>query len=96
LLYWPLEEHSPNTLSYLQQGKIDLVINIPKNYQEDELTTDYLIRRQAADHGISLITNLQLAQRFVEALGHKRLARIIHERSSRERQVCVRSGRTQQ
>jgi carbamoyl-phosphate synthase large subunit len=73
ILYWPLEEQSPNTLSYLQQGKIDLVINIPKNYQEDELTNDYLIRRQAADLGISLITNLQLAQRLVEALGHKRL-----------------------
>ncbi len=72
-LYWPLEDQSPNTLSYLRQGKIDLVINIPKNYQEDELTNDYLIRRQAADLGIPLITNLQLAQRLVEALCHKRL-----------------------
>jgi carbamoyl-phosphate synthase large subunit len=73
VLYWPLEGKPPNTITYLQQGRIDLVINIPKNYQEDELTNDYLIRRQAVDLGIPLITNLQLAQRFVEALVHKQL-----------------------
>jgi carbamoyl-phosphate synthase large subunit len=71
VLHWPLEEQQPDALEFLQQGKIDLVINIPKNYQEDELTNDYLIRRQAADLGIPLITNLQLAQRFVEALSRK-------------------------
>ena len=48
-----------------------MVINIPKNYHEDELTNDYLIRRQAVDHGIPLITNIQLAQRFVEAIFNK-------------------------
>jgi carbamoyl-phosphate synthase large subunit len=74
MLHWPLEERQPNTLAYLRQGKIDLVINIPKNYREEELTNDYLIRRQAADLGIPLITNLQLAQRLVDALCHKRLA----------------------
>jgi carbamoyl-phosphate synthase large subunit len=72
-LYWPLEDQQPNTTTHLQEGKIDLVINIPKNYREEELTNDYLIRRHAVDLGIPLITNLQLAQRFVEALTHKRL-----------------------
>jgi carbamoyl-phosphate synthase large subunit len=70
-LAWPLEEQQPNIITYLREGKIDLVLNIPKNYQEEELTNDYLIRRQAVDLGIPLITNLQLAQRFVEALVHK-------------------------
>ena len=51
--------------------KFDLVINIPKNYQEAELTNDYLIRRRAVDFGIPLITNIQLAQRFVEAVVQK-------------------------
>ena len=74
VLHWPLEEQSPNTMEYLSQGKIDLVINIPKNYQEEELTNDYLIRRQAVDFGIPLMTNIQLAQRFVEALSRKQLA----------------------
>ena len=56
-----------------RDGKIDLVINIPKNYQEEELTNDYIIRRKAVDFGIPLITDLRLAQRFVEALVAKRL-----------------------
>jgi carbamoyl-phosphate synthase large subunit len=60
-------------MTYLQQGKIDLVINIPKNFQAEELTNDYLIRRQAVDLAIPLITNLQLARRFAEALARKRL-----------------------
>jgi carbamoyl-phosphate synthase large subunit len=73
VLYWPLEKKSPNTVEYLSQGKIDLVINIPKNYQEEELTNDYIIRRQAANFGIPLITNIQLAQRFVEAIFRKQI-----------------------
>jgi len=76
LLHWPADSKSPNTLEYLGQGKIDLVINIPKNTQEEELTNDYLIRRKAADVGIPLITNIQLAQRFVEALSKKSVAEL--------------------
>ena len=49
------------------------MINIPKHSGEEELANDYVIRRKSADFGIPLITNLQLAQRFVEALARKRL-----------------------
>src|SRR6185503_4646765 len=63
MLHWPLEKKSPNALEYLQQRKIDLVINIPKTFQEFELSNDYLIRRRAVDLGIPLITNIQFAQR---------------------------------
>jgi carbamoyl-phosphate synthase large subunit len=70
-LNWPLENVSPNALEYLQTRKIDLVINIPKTFQEEELSNDYLIRRRAVDLGIPLITNIQFAQRFVEALLQK-------------------------
>jgi len=68
VLYWPLENKEPNTLSYIADGKIDLVINIPKNIEKEELDNDYLIRRKAVDFGVPLITNLQLAKRFVEAI----------------------------
>ena len=68
VLYWPLENKEPNTLSYIADGKIDLVINIPKNIEKEELDNDYLIRRKAVDFDVPLITNLQLAKRFVEAL----------------------------
>jgi carbamoyl-phosphate synthase large subunit len=67
-LHWPNEASSPNAMEYLGQRRLDLVINIPKNTQEEELTNDYLIRRGAADFGIPLITNIQLAQRLVEAI----------------------------
>jgi carbamoyl-phosphate synthase large subunit len=76
VLHWPSEARSPNALDYLSRRKIDLVINIPKNSGEEELTNDYLIRRKAADFGIPLITNLQLAQRLVEALSKKSLAEL--------------------
>ena len=76
MLHWPADSRSPNTLEYLGQRKFDLVINIPKNSHEEELTNDYLIRRKAADFGIPLITNIQLAQRFVEALSKKRLCEL--------------------
>jgi len=68
VLYWPLENKEPNALSYIADGKIDLVINIPKNIEKDELDNDYLIRRKAVDFDVPLITNLQLAKRFVEAI----------------------------
>ena len=73
VLHWPLEGISPNSIEFLSQGKIDLVINIPKNYHDQELTNDYLIRRKAVDFSVPLITNIQLAQRFVETLSRKRL-----------------------
>ncbi|MBN2325033.1 MAG: carbamoyl-phosphate synthase (glutamine-hydrolyzing) large subunit [Spirochaetes bacterium] len=74
VLHWPLEQQSPNTVEYIREGKIDLVINIPKNFQEDELTNDYIIRRSAVDFDVPLITNLQLARRFVEAFARKKPA----------------------
>jgi len=71
VLHWPTEKESPNVLEYLSERKIDLVINIPKNYQEEELTNDYLIRRKAVDFAIPLIAELQLAKRFAETLVSK-------------------------
>jgi carbamoyl-phosphate synthase large subunit len=76
LLHWPADARSPNTLEYIGERKLDLVINIPKNSAEEELANDYLIRRRAADFGIPLITNIQLAQRFVEAVCKKRMTEL--------------------
>ena len=72
-LHWPLSEKQPNVSDYIINGKIDLVINIPKNYQEEELTNDYIIRRKAVDHAIPLFTNVQLARRFVESISRRSL-----------------------
>jgi carbamoyl-phosphate synthase large subunit len=75
-LYWPTEGTSPNALDVLAARSVDLVINIPKNTGEEELRNDYLIRRKSADFGIPLITDVQLARRFVEAMSKKTLAEL--------------------
>ncbi|MFO8050426.1 MAG: carbamoyl-phosphate synthase (glutamine-hydrolyzing) large subunit [Thermoplasmatota archaeon] len=67
-LRWPNERGAPNSLEYIMDGKIGLVINIPKSNEEEELSNDYRIRRTAVDNDIPLITNLKLAQRLMESL----------------------------
>lgn len=65
ILYWPDEDKQPNTLDYLREKKIDLVINIPKDLSSSELSNDYTIRRSAVDFNIPLITNARLASAFL-------------------------------
>jgi carbamoyl-phosphate synthase large subunit len=72
-VFWPSETGSPQAADLIEARKIDLVINIPKNYQESELSNDYVIRRKAVDFGIPLITNIHLANRLAEALSNKNL-----------------------
>ncbi|RMH61165.1 MAG: carbamoyl-phosphate synthase (glutamine-hydrolyzing) large subunit [Calditrichaeota bacterium] len=68
-LHWPLDkDKKPNALDYIREGLVDMVINIPKNFQQEELTNGYLIRRAAADYNVMLFTNRQLVQRLAEAL----------------------------
>lgn len=73
ILHWPLEKKEPNALTYIQERKIDLVINIPKSLEEEEITNDYLIRRRAVDFNIPLLTNEQLTKLFIESISKKRI-----------------------
>jgi carbamoyl-phosphate synthase large subunit len=68
VLHWPDEEKKPNTLDYLKNKMIDLVINIPKDLSKTELSNDYMIRRSAVDYNIPLITNARLASAFLTAI----------------------------
>ena len=65
MLHWPDEDRQPNTIDYLREKKIDLVINIPKDLSKTELDNDYRIRRSAVDFNIPLITNARLASAFI-------------------------------
>ena len=67
VLHWPDQDEQPNTLTYIKEKKIDLVVNIPKNLSKDELNNDYTIRRSAIDFNIPLITNARLASAFITA-----------------------------
>ncbi|MCX8154140.1 MAG: carbamoyl-phosphate synthase (glutamine-hydrolyzing) large subunit, partial [Candidatus Bathyarchaeota archaeon] len=63
---------SPNILDYLREQKIDLVINVPmrskNNSYSDVLTDGYIIRRQAVEFNVPVITNLELASALVKVL----------------------------
>jgi carbamoyl-phosphate synthase large subunit len=67
VLHWPDEDKKPNTLDYLRNRMIDLVINIPKDLTKTELSNDYSIRRNTVDYNIPLITNARLASAFIVA-----------------------------
>ena len=67
-VYWPSEsDKKPQAVDLLQQKKIGLVVNIPKNLSSAELSNGYKIRRTAIDHNVPLITNARLAAAFVSA-----------------------------
>lgn len=68
MLHKVSEPRDPNIRDYLEKKRIDLVINIPTSSRGAEQTDGYYIRRLATDHGIPLITNVQLAKRVIEAL----------------------------
>ena len=68
MVSWPDEDNSnENIMSLLQEHKVDLVINIPKNHTRRELTNGYKIRRASIDHNIPLMTNARLAGAFIKA-----------------------------
>lgn len=73
-VYWPSEVGSePQAKKMIQDKKIDLVINIPKNLTQVELENGYQIRRAAVDFNIPLITNPRLASAFIIAFCSMRM-----------------------
>jgi carbamoyl-phosphate synthase large subunit len=62
----------PNIVDYLQEGKIDLVINIPMPNHlvtfSEILEDEYTIRRLAVEFNIPVVTNLQLASALTKML----------------------------
>ncbi len=67
-VYWPTEPGmEPQAMDMLQNGNIDMVVNIPKNLTQVELENGYKVRRAAVDFNIPLITNARLASAFINA-----------------------------
>ena len=63
----------PNIMSCLQNGRIDMVINIPLPTTVEEkfntiMEDEYKIRRMAIDFNIPVIINLQLAEAIINAI----------------------------
>ena len=56
------------SLDVIRRGLVDLVINIPREYDEHGRPDGYLNRREAIDQGVALVTDLPFARAIVEAL----------------------------
>lgn len=62
----PQEEH--DGLALIESGEVDMVINIPRSYDNLGRPDGYHLRRRSVDMGVPLITDLQLARAIIEAL----------------------------
>ena len=70
------EGGSPNVLELLEQQEIKLVINTPSSGNPDSQTVSdgFLIRRKSVEFGVSMITNLELADALAKTLNHHQIA----------------------
>jgi carbamoyl-phosphate synthase large subunit len=62
------DEGPGSAVALIEANEVDLVINVPREYDEMGRPDGYVIRRRAVDQGVPLITDLQLARAVVEAL----------------------------
>ena len=76
MLYKIHEQKAPNVLTYFNDNKVDLAINIVEGHVNKEIDDDYAMRRYAVDHNIPLFTKIKQARLFVQAIVHKDLASI--------------------
>lgn len=75
-IYKVHENKSPNILEILQEGKIDLAVNIVDKNHKMDLEDDYTIRRLTVDHHVPLFTNLKKAELFIKAVSEVDLNKI--------------------
>jgi carbamoyl-phosphate synthase large subunit len=61
-----------SAVSLIESGEVDMVINIPREYDSAGRPDGYLIRRAAIDFDVPLFTDLQLSRALIEALRRKR------------------------
>lgn len=59
-------------MELIDNGKIDLVINVPREYDSLGRPDGYLIRRRAVDAGVPLLTDLKLASAVIGALRRRK------------------------
>ncbi len=66
-------DEGETAMGAIDAGLVDLVINIPREYDHLGRPDGYLIRRRAVDAGIPLLTDLQLARAVIEAMRSRRI-----------------------
>lgn len=61
-------EGERSAVETIAEGRVDLVINVPRSYDELGRPDGYLIRRRAVDAEVPLVTDLMLARALVSAM----------------------------
>ncbi|MCQ2136307.1 MAG: carbamoyl-phosphate synthase large subunit, partial [Bacteroidales bacterium] len=57
----------PYATDLIREKKVDMVVNIPKNFSHGELQNGYALRRAAIDHNVPLFTNARLATAWIKS-----------------------------
>merc|ERR1719361_1513905 len=71
VVHKPRAQRQPNARDMLQNGKIDLVVNVPDSMDSQGLTDGFEMRRAAVDSGVPLITDIKSAVLLIQALHRK-------------------------
>ena len=68
LVHKESEARHPSVVGLIRDGTLECVINVPLRASDDDTLTDgYAIRRAAADRGVPLLNDAELARLFVRA-----------------------------
>jgi carbamoyl-phosphate synthase large subunit len=63
------EEKSPSVVDLIASRRVECVVNVPSRVADETVLTDgYHIRRAAADFGVPLVNDAELARLFIRAL----------------------------
>jgi carbamoyl-phosphate synthase small subunit len=71
MLYKASLKREPNVITLLQEGKLDLVINVPDSMDSQALTDGFELRRAAVDSAVPLITDIKTAILTIMSMHHK-------------------------
>ncbi len=72
LLYKISQKKKPNIKDFLDQKRFDMIINIPTSRRgKKEVTDGWIIRHSAVENNILLITEVSVAEDFIEKLVRK-------------------------
>jgi carbamoyl-phosphate synthase large subunit len=65
---WPGETSGIDPIELIRSKTVDLVINIPKNLQRDELTRGAMMRQAATRFGCPVVTNMEKMIAYAQAI----------------------------
>lgn len=72
LVYKISQKKKPNLYDLLKEKMFDIIINIPtrKGRKTKEFTDGQIIRRMAIENGVTLVTDIEVAQTLINQLGN--------------------------